>query len=297
VRNTTLTLLIAALLASGSANATPIEASAQAGAAQAPAARAERGSRGSVAVVRAARSGPVFGLAALAAFTAVRAARNPVPVFTPGELSNNSPVAVTAAANTLADTARTTTVGTSLLPVVTPNYAAAVTSASKAGLNRFSAVRHAPGASAVQRLLGEGLTYIGVPYRWGGSSPLTGMDCSGLVQVVFKNAVGINLPRTAIEQATQGTRVSLRDLRPGDLVFFNTIGQNISHVGIYVGNGKFLNAPSTGKFVRIDKLYSRFWGTRYVTARRIIDDSRRGNVTQLASRTEQPAAPPQQQPN
>lgn len=258
----------------------------------APAVRSEKSNRGTIAVVRAARSGPVFGLAAIAAFTAVRAARNPVPVFTPGELSNNSPVAIAAATNTLLDTARTVTVGTSLLPVVTPNYAAAVTSASKAGLNRLATIKHTPGASSVQRLLGEGLTYIGVPYRWGGASPLTGMDCSGLVQVVYRNAVGINLPRTAIEQATQGSRVSLRDLRPGDLVFFNTIGQNISHVGIYVGNGKFLNAPSTGKFVRIDKLYSRFWGTRYVTARRILDDNKRN--TQLAARTE---PPPPQQPN
>lgn len=242
--------------------------------AQAASARSEGSSRGSIAVARAARSGPVFGLAVIAALTATRAARSPIPVFTPGELSTHTPVAVVVATNTLLNTAKTTSVGASLLPVVTPTYAAAVTSASKAGLGGIStAIRHAPGASTVQKLLGEGLMYIGVPYRWGGVSPITGMDCSGLVQLVFRNAAGINLPRTAIEQATQGNRVSLRELRPGDLVFFNTIGKNISHVGIYVGNGKFLNAPTTGKFVRIDKLYSRFWGTRYVTARRIIDET------------------------
>ncbi|MDR1063681.1 MAG: C40 family peptidase [Azoarcus sp.] len=243
-------------------------------------------------MARAARSGPVFGLAVIAALSATRAARNPVPVFTPGELSTHMPVAVIAATNTLLNTAKTTSVGASLLPVVTPTYAAAVTSASKAGLGLSTAVRHAQGASAVQRLLGEGLMYIGVPYRWGGVSPITGMDCSGLVQLVFRNAVGINLPRTAIEQATQGNRVSLRDLKPGDLVFFNTIGRNISHVGIYVGNGKFLNSPTTGKFVRIDKLYSRFWGTRYVTARRIIDDTRQQTPSsRLVANTE--AASPQ----
>jgi cell wall-associated NlpC family hydrolase len=268
------TSLLLGLLLCSPASADVTESKTLGSLAQAASARSESSSRGSIAVARAARSGPVFGLAVIAALTATRAARSPIPVFTPGELSTHTPVAVVSATNTLLSTAKTTSVGASLLPVVTPTYAAAVTSASKAGLSGIStAARHAPGASTVQKLLGEGLMYIGVPYRWGGVSPITGMDCSGLVQLVFRNAAGINLPRTAIEQATQGNRVSLRELRPGDLVFFNTIGRNISHVGIYVGNGKFLHAPTTGKFVRIDKLYSRFWGTRYVTARRMINET------------------------
>lgn len=268
------TSLLLGLLLCSPASADVTESKTLGSLAQAASARSEGTSRGSIAVARAARSGPVFGLAVIAALTATRAARSPIPVFTPGELSTHTPVAVVSATNTLLSTAKTTSVGASLLPVVTPTYAAAVTSASKAGLSGIStAARHAPGASTVQKLLGEGLMYIGVPYRWGGVSPITGMDCSGLVQLVFRNAAGINLPRTAIEQATQGNRVSLRELRPGDLVFFNTIGRNISHVGIYVGNGKFLHAPTTGKFVRIDKLYSRFWGTRYVTARRMINET------------------------
>ena len=268
------TSLLLGLLLCSPASADVTESKTLGSLAQATSARSEGTSRGSIAVARAARSGPVFGLAVIAALTATRAARSPIPVFTPGELSTHTPVAVVSATNTLLSTAKTTSVGASLLPVVTPTYAAAVTSASKAGLSGIStAARHAPGASTVQKLLGEGLMYIGVPYRWGGVSPITGMDCSGLVQLVFRNAAGINLPRTAIEQATQGNRVSLRELRPGDLVFFNTIGRNISHVGIYVGNGKFLHAPTTGKFVRIDKLYSRFWGTRYVTARRMINET------------------------
>jgi cell wall-associated NlpC family hydrolase len=283
--------LLLGLLLSGPTSANATESTTLGNLAQATAARSQGNSRGSVTVARAARSGPVLGLAVIAALSATRAARNPVPVFTPGELSTHTPVAVVAAANTLLNTAKTTSVGASLLPVVTPTYAAAVTSASKAGLGLSTAVRHAPGASAVQRLLGEGLMYIGVPYRWGGVSPITGMDCSGLVQLVFRNAVGINLPRTAIEQATQGNRVSLRDLKPGDLVFFNTIGRNISHVGIYVGNGKFLNSPTTGKFVRIDKLYSRFWGTRYVTARRIIDDTKQSPSPRLVANSEAVSPP------
>lgn len=275
-------LLVSLLLGPLSATATvPKSASGQAQGAS------ESGSRGSVTVARAVRSGPMFGLAAIAAFTATRAARDPVPVFASSELSNNAPIAVTAAANTLLSTAKTTAAGTSFLPVVSPNFAAAKSSASKLGLEKLASVRHAPGSSAVQRLLGESLMYIGVPYRWGGTDPIKGMDCSGLVQLVFRNAAGISLPRTAIEQAGQGNRVSLRELKPADLVFFNTIGSNISHVGIYVGNGKFLHAPATGKFVRIDKLYSRFWGTRYVTARRMIEDSRNVPTRLAAAYTEE----------
>ncbi|MDR2014955.1 MAG: C40 family peptidase [Azoarcus sp.] len=240
--------------------------------AQAGVARSES-ARGSVAIARAVRSGPVFGLVAIAAFTSTRAARDPVPVFTPTELSNHAPIAIAAAANTLLNTAKTTSNNAALLQVVETSYAAAISSGNKSGLSGLSAVRHLPSASAVQKLLGEGFMYLGVPYRWGGTSPITGMDCSGLVQIVFHNAVGIDLPRTALEQAGQGNRVSVRELRPGDLIFFNTIGENISHVGIYVGNGKFLHAPATGKLVRIDKLYTKFWAQRYVTARRMINDA------------------------
>ena len=229
--------------------------------------------QGSVTIARAIRSGPVFGLVAIAAFTSTRAARDPVPVFTPAELSSQAPIAVTAAANTLLNTVKTTSNNAALMQVVESSYAAAISSGNKSGLSGLATVRHSPNASAIQKLLGEGLMYIGVPYRWGGNSPITGLDCSGLVQLVFRNSVGIDLPRTALEQSAQGNRVSVRELKPGDLVFFNTIGENISHVGIYVGNGKFLHAPATGKLVRIDKLYSKFWAQRYVTARRMINDA------------------------
>jgi cell wall-associated NlpC family hydrolase len=214
----------------------------------------------------------VFGLVAVAAFTSTRAARDPVPVFTPTELSNHAPIATTAAVNTLLNTANTTTNNGARMQIVETSYAAAISSGSKSGLGGLEVGRHSPNASSVQRLLGEGFVYLGVPYRWGGTSPITGMDCSGLVQLVFRNALGINLPRTAIEQAGQGSRVAISELKPGDLVFFNTMGQNISHVGIYVGNGKFLHAPATGKLVRIDRLYHKFWAQRYVTARRMIND-------------------------
>ncbi|MCL1861083.1 MAG: C40 family peptidase [Proteobacteria bacterium] len=229
--------------------------------------------RGSAVLVRAIRSGPVFGLVAVTAFTSTRAARDPVPVLTPNELSNHAPIAVTVATSTLLNTATTTSNNAGKLQIEEASYAAARSSANTLGLGGLATVRHSPSASSVQKLLGEGLMYIGVPYRWGGSSPITGMDCSGLVQLVFRNSVGIDLPRTALEQSGQGNRVSVRELKPGDLVFFNTIGTNISHVGIYVGSGKFLHAPATGKLVRIDKLYNKFWAARYVTARRMINDA------------------------
>jgi cell wall-associated NlpC family hydrolase len=283
MRYRTVSLLLGlSILGSSGVNAT--ESNAPDGQAAGVVVRAEGSPRNSVATVtRVARSGPVFGLAALAAVTATRAARNPVSVYK-SEQPGQAPVAAVSAVNTLLNTAKTTAVSASLLPVVTTRYAAAVTSPAR---NEVAVVRHSDSATPVQRLLGEGLRHIGVPYRWGGTSARNGMDCSGLVQVVFRDALGINLPRTSLAMATQGSRVSLRELRAGDLVFFNTIGRDISHVGIYVGNGRFLNAPSTGNFVRIDKLYSRYWGTRYVTARRIIGETR------LASGPNSTATPPQ----
>ncbi|MDR0717678.1 MAG: C40 family peptidase [Azoarcus sp.] len=248
---------------------------------QAQDASANTGRGASTAITRAARSGPVFGLAALAAISVTRTARNPAPIVF--ESAEQTPIAAVSAVNTLLSTARSTAVSASLLPVVSPRYAAALNSAyNPAVFSKTSAAAHATSGSAVQKLIKEGWRYIGVPYRWGGSSPITGMDCSGLVQVVFRDALGIDLPRTSLAMATQGDRVNVRDLKPGDLVFFNTMGTTISHVGIYVGSSRFLHAPSTGNFVRIDKLNSAYWGQRYITARRLIGDARQN--TQLASR-------------
>lgn len=96
--------------------------------------------------------------------------------------------------------------------------------------------------------------YLGVPYRWGGTDPGSGLDCSGLVQLVYKQA-GVDLPRTSSAQAKAGTKVaSLVQAKPGDLVFF---GHPVHHVGIYIGDGKMLNAPHSGAKVRIEKV----WGT------------------------------------
>ena len=107
----------------------------------------------------------------------------------------------------------------------------------------------------------------GTPYKYAGSTP-DGFDCSGYTTFCFAKA-GIKLPRTSRSQYTIGSPISDTDLRPGDLVFFNTSGKSVSHVGIYVGSGKFIHA-STSRGVMVSKLSDRYWAPRYVGARRVI---------------------------
>ena len=120
-----------------------------------------------------------------------------------------------------------------------------------------------------QKLLGKAMLLIGVKYRFGGTNPETGLDCSGYVQYVYKSSVGVNLPRTAAEQARMGERVATSEVRPGDMVFFNTRGFNNSHVGIYVGNGMFVHAPNSRSRVRFDSLESGYWKTKFTGVRRV----------------------------
>jgi cell wall-associated NlpC family hydrolase len=110
---------------------------------------------------------------------------------------------------------------------------------------------------------------LGTRYRYGGSSPATGFDCSGLVTHVFEQAWGIALPRNARGQARVGKPVTRIDLAPGDLVFYNTRNQPYSHVGIYLGDGRFIHAPRPGQRVRIESVESRYWKARYNGARRL----------------------------
>lgn len=119
-------------------------------------------------------------------------------------------------------------------------------------------------------LIDHGMGYIGIRYRRGGSSPATGLDCSGLVQNVFSKSVGLTLPRRADEMARLGQKVDRKSLMPGDLVFFNTMRRANSHVGIYVGEGRFLHAPSSGGVVRIDDMGQKYWRARFNGARRLL---------------------------
>ena len=128
---------------------------------------------------------------------------------------------------------------------------------------------------------------VGVPYRWGGSRPATGLDCSGLVHHVF-GEIGLATPRDTRGLARSGRKVARRHLQPGDLVFFNTLGRAYSHVGIYLGNGRFVHAPSKGSAVRIESISGSYWRARYNGARRLAptDD---GSTTQVASGPQQRA--------
>lgn len=113
------------------------------------------------------------------------------------------------------------------------------------------------------------LNMIGVRYKWGGNTPDSGLDCSGFVRYVFNDTLGFLLPRRAEEMSRVGERVARNDLQPGDLVFFNTMRRTASHVGIYVGNDKFVHAPATGGKIRVEDLREAYWSRRYDGARRI----------------------------
>ncbi|WP_443134891.1 C40 family peptidase [Herbaspirillum sp. CF444] len=115
----------------------------------------------------------------------------------------------------------------------------------------------------------QALSMLGINYRYGGTSPETGLDCSGLVRYVFKEALGTDLPRTSAEISRVGEKVDKVDLRPGDLVFYNTLRRGFSHVGIYLGDSKFIHSPSAGGQVRIEDMDVAYWKKRFNGARRI----------------------------
>lgn len=107
------------------------------------------------------------------------------------------------------------------------------------------------------------------PYRYGGNSADGGFDCSGFVGHVYRQTLGVSLPRTSREISRVGTPISRSDLRPGDLVFYNTLRASFSHVGIYIGDGKFVHSPKSGDRVRTEQMQMRYWQERFDGARRI----------------------------
>lgn len=125
--------------------------------------------------------------------------------------------------------------------------------------------------NAAQDVILHGLKLVGINYRWGGNNEDSGLDCSGFVRLVFKETVGTLLPRTSKEMSEMGERVDATDLKPGDLVFFNTMRRTFSHVGIYLGDNYFLHAPRAGAEVRVESMASSYWLSRYNGARRILN--------------------------
>ena len=120
-----------------------------------------------------------------------------------------------------------------------------------------------------QDLVLNAMGFMGIPYKWGGATPDTGFDCSGFVQFVFRQATGVVLPRSSFDQVRHGISVLRGELQPGDLVFFNTMRAPLSHVGIYIGEDRFIHSPSRGKAVEIVNISEPYWQKRYNGARRL----------------------------
>ena len=113
------------------------------------------------------------------------------------------------------------------------------------------------------------LSLADTPYRYGGNLSESGFDCSGFVQYVYRNTLGIQLPRTSAEMSRTGEPLDASQLRPGDLVFFNTRQRPFSHVGIYVGEQRFVHSPSSGKAIMVVSMREKYWHSRYDGARRV----------------------------
>ncbi len=124
-------------------------------------------------------------------------------------------------------------------------------------------------ASKAQEVLINALSLTGIKYRYGGNSPDTGFDCSGFVRYVFMQATNLSLPPTARAISQLGRAVSKDKLQPGDLVFFNTLKSTFSHVGIYIGDNRFIHSPRAGGAVRVEDLNTAYWVKTYNGAKRV----------------------------
>ena len=135
-------------------------------------------------------------------------------------------------------------------------------------LAQMEQIRQSVGETASD-LVVNAMGFLGVPYRRGGTDADTGFDCSGFVRSMFEQTVGMVLPRRARDQAAATEKIDKQDLKPGDLVFFNTMRQTFSHVGIYVGDNKFIHSPKPGQQVRVDDMRQAYWERRFTGARRV----------------------------
>ncbi|OQX09921.1 MAG: glycoside hydrolase [Thiothrix lacustris] len=164
--------------------------------------------------------------------------------------------------------------GFAILLVCASVGCSAVSDSSQAELTKSASVAQIPVAQArpsvslLDKVVWNAQKQQGKMYRWGGTSPVTGFDCSGLTQYAFKNGARVAIPRTAAEQYAAAVKVAQAHSQKGDLVFFNTSGRRVSHVGIYLGNGKFVHAPRTGRAIATDELKG-YWAKRLVGFGRI----------------------------
>ncbi len=140
--------------------------------------------------------------------------------------------------------------------------------AEKGFLTHIDQVRQSVTHKASE-LVSNAMGFLGTAYRRGGNSVETGFDCSGFVRAVYEQSIGLILPRRAEQQAAATQNIEKKDLQPGDLVFFNTMRRAFSHVGIYVGDGKFIHSPKPGASVRIESMSVSYWNGRFNGARRV----------------------------
>ncbi|MBK6649162.1 MAG: C40 family peptidase [Betaproteobacteria bacterium] len=140
--------------------------------------------------------------------------------------------------------------------------------ADRSLLVQLDQVRQTVGEKASDLVL-NAMGFLGVPYKRGGNSVETGFDCSGFVRAMYEQTVGLLLPRRAAEQAAVTQTIDRKDLKPGDLVFFNTMRRAFSHVGIYVGDNKFIHSPKPGSEVRVEDMRQAYWERRFTGARRV----------------------------
>ncbi|WP_298211881.1 C40 family peptidase [Acidovorax sp.] len=137
-------------------------------------------------------------------------------------------------------------------------------------------------AGQASDLVVNAMGFLGVPYKRGGNSAETGFDCSGFVRAMYEQTVGLLLPRRADQQAAATQVIDKKDLQPGDLVFFNTMRRNFSHVGIYVGDGKFIHSPRSGSEIRVEDMGLSYWKRRFNGARRVTTDDDAGSTQATA---------------
>ena len=153
-------------------------------------------------------------------------------------------------------------------------------------LGQIDQVRQSVSTRASE-LVVNAMGFLGVPYKRGGNSAETGFDCSGFVRAIYEQSIGLILPRRAEQQAAATQNIDKNDLQPGDLVFFNTMKRAFSHVGIYVGDGKFIHSPKPGAEVRVENMTLAYWKGRFDGARRVAP---RAEINAI------PAVAPQAQP-
>ena len=160
--------------------------------------------------------------------------------------------------------------------------------ADKGLLTRLESVSHQVAdkahtvAGQASELVVNAMGFLGVPYKRGGNSAETGFDCSGFVRAMYEQTVGLLLPRRADQQAAATQVIDKKELQPGDLVFFNTMRRNFSHVGIYVGDGKFIHSPRSGSEVRVEDMGVAYWKRRFNGARRVTSTEGATSTAQAA---------------